>query len=337
VATQRTQSEDLIGIFEALYDAEQEREAWLRRILARAANGFGKGLGVGGVLYQLVGESGLRLDAIDAFGAPEGWVDVGREMHCEPLMLRDIAHAYRTLTCGSGRAFLRPTESGHRVFDSWQRFGVGDVLVLNGINPLGLGYAMHVFLPERVRFAAAQLEALRRLACHMAIARRLQQRVAELKDVTQTGVEAILSARGRLEHAEPVAQSTEARRSLSVAVVRREWARGRARREHPDEAVRAWHGLVACRWTLIDHFEKGGKRYILARENAPACSGPTALSARERQIVALAALGRSNKLIAYELGLAHATVRVLMARAGAKLQAHSRPELIERFRDGRQK
>jgi DNA-binding CsgD family transcriptional regulator len=33
-------------------------------------------------------------------------------------------------------------------------------------------------------------------------------------------------------------------------------------------------------------------------------------------------------VIAYELGLAHATVRVLLARAAAKLGARSRVELI---------
>jgi DNA-binding NarL/FixJ family response regulator len=38
---------------------------------------------------------------------------------------------------------------------------------------------------------------------------------------------------------------------------------------------------------------------------------------REQQVVALATLGRTNKFIAYELGLAHSTVRVLMARACA--------------------
>jgi DNA-binding NarL/FixJ family response regulator len=45
----------------------------------------------------------------------------------------------------------------------------------------------------------------------------------------------------------------------------------------------------------------------------------------------LAALGRSNKLIAYELGLAQPTVRILMARAARKLGVRSRAELITRI------
>lgn len=56
------------------------------------------------------------------------------------------------------------------------------------------------------------------------------------------------------------------------------------------------------------------------------------LTARERQIAALAGISHSNKLIAYELGLSHSTVRVLAARACAKLGVRTRQELVERSR-----
>jgi len=55
------------------------------------------------------------------------------------------------------------------------------------------------------------------------------------------------------------------------------------------------------------------------------------LSGRERQVLELAALRRSNKLIAYELGLAHATVRVLLSRAASKLGATSRAALVAEY------
>jgi DNA-binding CsgD family transcriptional regulator len=53
-----------------------------------------------------------------------------------------------------------------------------------------------------------------------------------------------------------------------------------------------------------------------------------ALSKRERDVVLLAALGRQNKVIAYELGLAYSTVTTLLARAAKKLGARSRTELL---------
>jgi DNA-binding CsgD family transcriptional regulator len=44
-----------------------------------------------------------------------------------------------------------------------------------------------------------------------------------------------------------------------------------------------------------------------------------------RVISLLTALGHANELIAYELGLAHSTVSVLLACARAKLGARTRP------------
>jgi len=58
---------------------------------------------------------------------------------------------------------------------------------------------------------------------------------------------------------------------------------------------------------------------------------PQTLTERELQVVTLAAEGQHNKLIAYRLGIAHSTVRVLMARAARKLDAHSREELLRRY------
>jgi DNA-binding CsgD family transcriptional regulator len=55
------------------------------------------------------------------------------------------------------------------------------------------------------------------------------------------------------------------------------------------------------------------------------------LSARERQVVGLAALGRTNKEIAYELRLAASTVRVLVVRAARKLGARGRADAVAYF------
>jgi DNA-binding NarL/FixJ family response regulator len=82
---------------------------------------------------------------------------------------------------------------------------------------------------------------------------------------------------------------------------------------------------------LLDQFESDGRRFIVARENAPRPPGPGALTLRERQVVGYAALGHDNKIIAYDLGIAHATVKVLMARAAMKLGVRSRAEVISTY------
>jgi DNA-binding CsgD family transcriptional regulator len=56
--------------------------------------------------------------------------------------------------------------------------------------------------------------------------------------------------------------------------------------------------------------------------------GGDVLALREREVVLLAAVGKSSKVIAHELGIASATVRVLLARAAAKLGVRSRADLF---------
>jgi DNA-binding CsgD family transcriptional regulator len=144
--------------------------------------------------------------------------------------------------------------------------------------------------------------------------------------------EAIFSPDGRAHHAEGAAQRPDALASLRRAVVEVERVRGPERGRPIDYCLGAWQGLVQARWSLVDRFESDGKRYVVARENEPQPRGLGGLSMRERQVVAYAALGHDNKVIAYDLGIAHSTVRVLLSRAASKLGVSSRQDLIHAYR-----
>jgi len=74
-------------------------------------------------------------------------------------------------------------------------------------------------------------------------------------------------------------------------------------------------------WVLVGHFEVAGQRYIVAREGESSARGSATLTSREREVMRLAAAGRSSKSIAYDLGIASSTVRVLLARAAHKIAA----------------
>jgi DNA-binding NarL/FixJ family response regulator len=100
----------------------------------------------------------------------------------------------------------------------------------------------------------------------------------------------------------------------------------------PDAALGGWPGLVDGRWSLVDKFDHDGKRFVLARRNEPFVAGLGALTERERAVASYAALGHSNKVIAYHLGIAHSTVRVLLARAAQKLGVKSRSQLVDAVR-----
>jgi DNA-binding CsgD family transcriptional regulator len=81
-------------------------------------------------------------------------------------------------------------------------------------------------------------------------------------------------------------------------------------------------------WTVVDRFTRGGERYLVVRQNRAAPGGLRALTGRELQVVGGVAQGKSNKEIAYELGISYATARVLLARAYARLGVRSRKELL---------
>jgi DNA-binding NarL/FixJ family response regulator len=133
----------------------------------------------------------------------------------------------------------------------------------------------------------------------------------------------VLHPDGRLEHAEQPAQDAEARESLRSGVLALERARGPLRRSNPEQAVRIWQALVAGRWSLLDHFDSDGRRFVVAHRNDAEVPDARGLTHRECQVLAHLALGRSNKMIAYELGLSTSTVAGHLASARAKLRLPS--------------
>ena len=90
------------------------------------------------------------------------------------------------------------------------------------------------------------------------------------------------------------------------------------------ERLSRFRPLTSAQWTLVDAYECNGTRYIVARENQANVRGLARLSSRERQAVAYVAAGQSTKETAYALGISANTVRVLLARAAAKLGAKTR-------------
>ncbi len=107
----------------------------------------------------------------------------------------------------------------------------------------------------------------------------------------------------------------------------------RLRRAETHEQV-VWRGLLSGRWSLVDHFDSGGRRFIIARGKAAAATRipPVRLTGRERDACARAATGCANKVIAADLGVAVSTVGMLLLRATRKLGCASREDLIRAFR-----
>jgi DNA-binding CsgD family transcriptional regulator len=165
-----------------------------------------------------------------------------------------------------------------------------------------------------------------RLAAHICAGLRLRARLGDAGPLD--GVEAIVTPEGAVEDAADAAKPRSMRERLRDAARRIERARGRLRRTDPGASLELWQGLVSGRWSLVDHYERGGRRYLIARRNDPDVADPRALSLRERQVAWYASLGHTNKLIAYELGLTASTVATHLSRAMAKLHVPTRAALI---------
>jgi DNA-binding NarL/FixJ family response regulator len=135
--------------------------------------------------------------------------------------------------------------------------------------------------------------------------------------------DAILNPDGRVAHAEKAAQGKQALSALKDGAKAQDRARGSLRRRNGDEALAIWEGLIAGRWSLVDHVDSDGRRYLLAHRNDPRAPDVRGLTLRERQVLGYVAAGHSNKVIAYEMGLTQSTVAGHLARARQKVNLPS--------------
>lgn len=168
-----------------------------------------------------------------------------------------------------------------------------------------------------------------RAAAHLAAGLRLRLSLAHTLESCQ--VEAVLDPDGGAQDAKRVAQSPRIRSVLRLAVQRIERARTRAGRQDVAASLEAWQGLVRGRWSLVDHFDSDGKRFILAVKNDPEHPDPRGLTKGERQATEFLGLGRSTKDIAYTLGVSEAAVTTQLTSARQKLGLDSRAELAAFF------
>ncbi|MDP9150721.1 MAG: LuxR C-terminal-related transcriptional regulator [Myxococcota bacterium] len=322
---------DLIGIVEAAYRVEQSTKGWLSGIVAAAAPVIDDGYGVAAYTYDASNPSEFRVGPMVHQGLPEGFVAPFVESLAH-LDANFVLKSFRTLSCGTGSE-VPGWDQDPLIETLAERFGLRDSLSINGLNPDGHGCLLMAFLPEERKLDRPRRDLLSKLSCHLAAALRLRAKLA-LAEGSLPAPEAILDRSGKVCHAEHEARSKASRSQLRESALAISKARGPLRGRDPAEAIEEWRGLIAARWTLLEVSESDGRTYLVARQNEPRTCGPAALTEREQQVAALAALGHGNKLIAYNLGISHSTVRVLMARAAAKLGAGSRKELLRVLRVG---
>jgi DNA-binding CsgD family transcriptional regulator len=321
--------QDVVAIVEAAYTLGVEDDAWFSGLVSAAAPAIERGLGLLAWQYDASDPAQVRVSSQRYAGGPD---EVGRRMFeglagsTAEMTPRQNRMAYidsgpvKTLSELYGGVPREQPGFGRHVTS----MGAQDFLVVLSQDPSMTGCALAVPLPAITRASANDVRRWTRVAAHVAAGRRLR-----LVGPRTDGA-AVLTPAGRVEHAEGAAKTKTARDALRDAALRVDRARSTSRGD-PDEALALWEGLVAGRWSLVDRFDADGRRYLIAHENDPRVPDPRALSARERQVLAYAALGHPLKLTGYELGLSLSTVARHRANAMRKLGLRSFADVAQLF------
>jgi DNA-binding CsgD family transcriptional regulator len=131
----------------------------------------------------------------------------------------------------------------------------------------------------------------------------------------------------RRETAAPQAGDPGARRT-GLAFRGAERSRDGLRHGAPGEAEAIWQALYDGRWSVVDRIDSAGRHALLVRRNEPGRRDPRAITAGERDVLAGAARGQSNKYIGFRLGIAPSSVSSRLDSALRKLGLASRREAI---------
>lgn len=339
-----------LGVLDAAYRLDLDEDAWLDGLTGAIAPAIDEGSGVHAFFVERGRLSGPRLHGGDPAWAAS-WREVWWEALIEPMDVATIDSlsnfgplSYtRDLYAATARSVptfdLLLGSVGASQLDEGLPPSVGrypDSLNLVAIDVCARGVAICANRERRSEEppAAAAVERAGLLAAHVAAAIRLRAlRPAERSILDSSDV--VLSDRGAVVDVRPGAELDsrldELRHAAQTVV--------RSRRESGDDAdgrasLALWQVLFAKTFSVVDVFERDGRRYLVANRNRPAPKSALArlLTPRELQVVTLVRRGRSNKLIGYELGIEPSTVANHLASASEKLGVHGTRELIAALR-----
>lgn len=328
-----------IDMAEAAYDLQRGAAQWLPRLLEAGGPALDRGLGCAAALWAGVSSQGEPLiKQIYVHAGPEDlavrFMRAAREV--------DEALPQRTQEARGGVSLISEHQQElPSIYDAITRHvGCKDVLGIWALDPDLHGIAINVPSSDLLRLRFKEREHWQMLAAHMAAAHRLRQALGRMGTVPGTPVSEIpLEAEALVDpkrflvtDADGAARERSSLEAIRQAAIRNDRARGQLRRTNPTRALELWSGLVEGRWSLIDWFDTDGRRFILAKPNAPQLGDPRGLTEREHQVATYAALGETHKMIAYRLGISSSRVCAVLRAAMRKLGVRTQAQLVLQMR-----
>ncbi len=329
----------IIDFTEAAYNLELSDEDWLPTVLERGLPVLDHGLGVAGIEYGRPPEGGeVAILRIHAASGPTDFP----ERHMAALAATP-PEDLREQACPGQAATMSTTTRAHP--EALERYTshvdyCKDLLGITTVDCRGAGAAIVAPLEKITTLSGHNADRWQMLAAHFDSGHRLRQGLSAQnvgrEPVTELphDAEAIFDANSlRITDAVGRAQEPTAAKQLREAAVAVDHARGKMRDIDPENSLQIWKALVRGRWSMVDWFDTDGRRFVLALPNSPHIADPRGLSERESQVVDYVALGQTNKLIAYRLGLSRSHVSMLLRGAMRKLNVQTRAQLILKLRN----
>jgi DNA-binding CsgD family transcriptional regulator len=194
-----------------------------------------------------------------------------------------------------------------------------DALCLWAADARGGGAFIVAPLHERMTLAGHVRHRWQVVGTHLAIGFRLRHALTKLDA-------------GGLPKLEAPRQEIKASRTLRNAAVVVDGAGGRMSEADEGMALRLWQSLAGGGCSLLDLFDVGGRRYVIAVCNPPGVNDPHRLTKREAEVAEYAALGESGKQIGFRLGLSTSRVSGVLHDVKRKLRVHTQAELVNKMR-----
>lgn len=337
-----------IRLLDAAYQLDAPDDLWLDGLLAEVAPCLDDGTGVHAFLADL--EAGT-LTHPRLHGGEREWRETWRETWWDSVMAPMDRNTLRGMASFGPLSYTRDLWSAaaqaiptfellldrvgalrnDEVFpDSVGRFPDSLNLIAVDVSGKAVGFcasraARSSAPPQRTSVELGGL-----LSAHIASAIRLRARQRSVSSALDAA-DALLSDSGDVIHVREGAQldpRLDALRHAARSVVRSKVeadgdATGMA-------SLALWQVLFARTFSVVDVFDRDGRRYLVANRNRPKPRVPlvATLTTREQEVVALVARGHSNKLIAYELDIGPSAVANHLASAARKLRLGSSRQLI---------
>ncbi len=328
----------IIDFTETAYDLGLGSE-WLPRLLRYGNRFIGQGLGLAGLTCKRGAEPGdFVIEQVYVEACPDDFAQCVMKTQLEVPrgFLWEVSRPTHPKTLSeASEDELEAFEDVMRHF-AYAEDGLG----MSAFDPDGHGVYLIAPLRKRTALSARERERLQMVASHFGAGNRLRRALDRPSSSRQPettlphGAEAVLDPKNfRMTDAVGAAKACHSIEGLREGAKRIDRARGRLRETDPEAALGIWTALVRGRWSMVDWFDSGGRRFVLAVPNGPTVNDPRGLTKQEAQVVSFITTGHTNKLVGYQLGLSQARVSALVNSAMHKLGARTRAQLVKRWRD----